>query len=106
MRSKFILPIAGFCALAGAMCSTAASADPYFHREQSGSWTNVEYNDGSCHYYFSRNGYDNNTTMNKYGDCSHLAIGPDGSAMPIVAVPGVVVAPPYYGAAVPDYGYR
>lgn len=80
------------CALVGtvALSAPAAAADlnnPYIHRESSGSWTNVEYNDGVCHYYYSHNSYDNETNLNKYGDCSHLAIGPNGVAMPLAAVP-------------------
>jgi hypothetical protein len=102
MHSKLMLSIAG-CALAGVMCSTAASADwrnPYVYRETSGTWTNVEYNDGLCHYYYSHNAYDDNTKLNKYGDCSQVVIGADGAAVPVSASPAVVIAP--YGAAVPD----
>ena len=81
-------------ALAGAtLVSTAAAADwrqPYFHRETSGSWTNVEYNDGVCHYYYSYNAYDQNMKVNRYGDCSHVAIGPDGNATPVYAGPVVI----------------
>jgi hypothetical protein len=78
-------------ALIGALSlSSPAAADwqnPYFYRNVSGSWTNVEYNDGVCHYYYSHNAYDNQTTLNKYGDCSQIAIGPDGVAIRVYAVP-------------------
>ncbi len=95
MRSHLALAILGGCALTGAVLySPAAMADwrnPYFHRETNGSWTNVEYNDGVCHYSFSHNSYDQETHLNRWGDCSRLAIGPNGEAMPI---PPAAVAGP------------
>ena len=93
MRSYFALSSVA-CTLAGAMLiSLPANADwqnPYYHRETSGSWTNVEYNDGVCHDYYSYNAYDQDTKLNRYGDCSHVAIGPGGVATPIYAAPVVV----------------
>ena len=81
MRKCFALS-AG-CLLTTALISAAAAADwrqPYVYRETSGSWTNVEYDDGNCHYYYSFNSYDQNMKISGYGDCSHVAIGPDGVA--------------------------
>jgi hypothetical protein len=73
MRLNLKLSLLG-CALAGAMIPLAATAadlnNPYVHRASSGSWTNVEYNDGSCHYYYAHNSYDGETKLNKYGDRS------------------------------------
>jgi hypothetical protein len=95
----FALSIASFCALAGATYVPAAQANdlehPYMHRETSGTWTNAEYDDGTCHYNYSHNAYDGTTNLHKNGDCSHIAIGPDGEATPVYAsVPaGVIVAP-------------
>ena len=63
---------------------------PYLYRETNGSWTNVTYDDGICRYRYSHNTYDNQTYLNKYGDCSRIAVGPDGLATPI----------PMYGAPV------
>ena len=57
-----------------------------------GSWTNAEYNDGICHYRYSHNTYDGETHVNRYGDCSHIAIGPNGEAIPLPAMP-IAVAP-------------
>ena len=91
MRANFKLLILG-SALAAAT-PTAALADwhnPYIYRETSGSWTNVTYDDGICRYRYSHNTYDNETYLNKYGDCSRIAVGPDGLATPI----------PMYGAPV------
>jgi hypothetical protein len=85
MRTYFGLS-AGWL-LAVGLISAAPAADwghPYIHRETNGSWTNVEYNDGTCHYYYSFNSYDQNLNINRYGDCSHLVIGPDGVARPAV----------------------
>ena len=93
MRTSFKLAMAGACALAGAVAfSAAATADPYYYRDRNGSWTNSEYHDGSCHFYYSHNAYDQQTYVNRYGDCSRVAIGPNGEAMPVVPAP-VVVAP-------------
>jgi opacity protein-like surface antigen len=90
MRKCFALS-AG-CLLTTALISAAAAADwrqPYIYREMSGSWTNVEYDDGNCHYYYSFNSYDQNMKINRYGDCSHVAIGPDGVARPVFMAPVV-----------------
>jgi hypothetical protein len=104
MRSRLIISLAGFCALAGAAYSSTALADPYFHRESNGSWTNVEYNDGACHYYYSRNAYDGATNVNRYGDCSHVSVGPDGMAIPVVEIrPAGVVVRRSYAMPRPDY---
>jgi hypothetical protein len=110
MRVNFRLTVVG-CALAGAIsASTAAMADwhsPYFYRETNGSWTNVTYDDGICRYYFSHNSYDGQTNLNKYGDCSRIAIGPDGAAVPVamygapVVRPGAPVVRPYGAPVVP-----
>jgi opacity protein-like surface antigen len=89
MRLNFALPLVG-CALAGAIAATSAAADwhsPYIYKESNGSWTNITYDDGVCYYYYSHNAYDNRTNVNKSGDCSRLAIGPDGVPTPIIAVP-------------------
>ncbi|HKA75977.1 MAG TPA: hypothetical protein VKD19_02600 [Pseudolabrys sp.] len=102
MRLKFTISMFG-CALAGAITSAAPAAadwhNPYFYRETSGSWTNAQYDDGVCRYYYSHNTYDNQTKLNKYGDCSRVAIGADGVARPIVEV-----IPVPYGAAVDSEG--
>lgn len=79
------------CVLAGAMLlATPAMADwhsPYVYRETNGSWTNVQYDDGVCHYYYSHNTYDQNTKLDRWGDCSHIVIGPDGVARQIYVEP-------------------
>jgi len=88
MRLKFTLAMLG--AIAAALSASAAMADwhsPYIHRESDGSWINVHYDDGVCSYYFSHNSYDNQTNLNKYGDCSRIMITPDGMAQPIAMVP-------------------
>ena len=61
MRLNFTLPLLG-CTLAGVISpASPAMADwhsPYIYRETSGTWTNVHYDDGVCHYYYSHNTYD------------------------------------------------
>ena len=89
MRRYFLLSLGSV--LAGAMLVSAAAADPYFRREQIGNWTKVEYNDGVCRYYYFHDSYDQNTKLNRYGDCSHVAISPDGNPTPVYAGPVVVV---------------
>jgi hypothetical protein len=80
-------------ALAGVVSySAAVSAAPYFNRYIDGSWTNAEYNDGTCHYYYSHNAYDGETHVNRYGDCSGIAIGPGGEAVALMQAP-VAFAP-------------
>jgi hypothetical protein len=87
MRPSLKLAVA-ICALAGAVSYTAAaSAEPYYNLYTDGSWTKAEYNDGACHYYYSHNGYDGETHVNRYGDCSHIAIGPNGEAVTLVPAP-------------------
>ena len=75
--------------MAGAMLySPAAMADwhnPYVYRESHDEWTNVHYDDGVCEYKFAHNSWDNETHVNRWGDCARVAIGPNGEAMPIAA---------------------
>ena len=92
MRSTLKTAI-GICALSAVSLASAANAAPYYHRYTDGSWTNAEFNDGTCHFYDSHNAYDNQTHINRYGDCSQIAIGPNGEAMPLMAIP---IAPPPY----------
>jgi hypothetical protein len=90
MRTSFKQAMIGLCVFGVAALPAAASAEPYFHRYTDGSWTNSEYNDGRCHFYYSHNSYDNETHVNRYGDCSRIALGPNGEAIPVVtAVPAV-----------------
>jgi hypothetical protein len=92
MRSKLVTAMIGASVLADAVLyAPLASADPYFYRENSGTWTNAEYNDGNCHYYYEHNAYDGETHVNRYGDCASVAVGPNGEAMPIVQTPTVLV---------------
>jgi hypothetical protein len=67
--------------------SSTAMANPYYHHDVDGSWTNAEYNDGICHYSFSRDASDGETHVNRWGDCSHIAIGPNGEAIRMVPAP-------------------
>ena len=83
----------GICALGALSLASAANAAPFYHRYTDGSWTNAEYNDGICHYSYSHNAYDGETHVNRYGDCSQIAIGPNGEAMRTNAMP---MAPPPY----------
>ena len=92
MRTSLKIAV-GICALGALSLSSVASADPYYHRYTDGSWTNAEYSDGTCHYYFSHNSYNDETHINRYGDCSQIAIGPNGEAVQMMAMP---VAPPPY----------
>jgi len=97
MRSYLALAVLGGCALTGATAySPAALADwhsPHIYRETNGDWTNVEYDDGICHYKYSHDASDNETHVNRWGDCSRIAIGPNGEVMPAVPVPVVVPVP-------------
>jgi hypothetical protein len=97
MRRYFALSVGS--ALAAVMLVSAAAADTYFSRYHNGSWTNVEYNDGVCKYYYSHNSYDQDLKINRYGDCSRVAIGPDGNPAPVI--PGPVIVRPRPLASAP-----
>ena len=88
MRRNFTLAV-GICALALGW-SAAANAD-YFNRYTNGSWTNAEFNNGACQYYYSFNAQSGETHVNRYGNCSQVAIGPDGRPVPVVPTARVVV---------------
>lgn len=93
MRTRVTLAIA-ICALAAGWSATANAE--YFNRYNAGSWTNAEYNDGTCHYYYSVNRETGESHVNRYGNCSHVAIGPDGRAIPVVPMAQApVLQPPY-----------
>jgi hypothetical protein len=63
--------------------SLAANAE-YFDRYNDGAWTNAQYNDGVCQYYYSFNAQTGENHVNRYGNCSQIAIGPDGRPLPVV----------------------
>ena len=90
MHTRFALAI-GICALALGW-SAAANAE-YFNRYTSGSWINTQYNDGSCTYYYSFNTQTGEQHVNRYGNCSRVAIGPDVSPIPLV--PNAQLIPQY-----------
>ncbi len=101
MRRSHLFTAAG-CIAAGIAMGSPALADwnnPYVYRESHGDWTNVEYNDGTCHYRYSRNAWDHSTDLHRWGDCSRVAIGPDGTATrivtPVYAAPVYAVPAPY-----------
>jgi hypothetical protein len=93
MRTSMTLAL-GICALAVGW-SAAANAE-YFNRYTDGSWTNAEYDGGGCHYFYSVNNVTGESHVNRYGNCSRVAIGPDGRPMPVVPMAQVqVLQPPY-----------
>jgi hypothetical protein len=63
---------------------TASANAEYFNRYTDGSWTNAEYDDGTCHYYYSYDSRSGETHVNRYGNCARVAIASDGRPMPIV----------------------
>ncbi len=73
--------------------SAAANAE-YFNHYNDGSWTNAEYQGGGCHYYYSINNESGESHVNRYGDCSTVAIGPNGRPMPVVPMAQVQVVEP------------
>jgi hypothetical protein len=102
MHSHLKLAVAGGCALAGVMLyapvATAEWHAPRIYQESHDGWTNVSYDDGVCSYKFTRSAYDRQTHVDRWGDCSHIVIGADGTAIPVEAM-----APAIY---VPAPGYR
>ncbi len=88
MRTRFTLALA-ICALAFGW-SAAANAE-YFNRYTSGSWTNAQYNDGVCQYYYSLNTQTGEQHINRYGNCSQVGIGPDGRPVAVIPAPQVMV---------------
>jgi hypothetical protein len=91
MRASLIFLTA--TAAGAVLLSQAAMADPYVYRQTDGSWTNSEYSDGGCRVYSSRNAYDGETHVTRYGNCSNVAIGPDGQAVRVAPAPTVVYTP-------------
>jgi hypothetical protein len=90
MRSYLTLAILPGCAIAAAVLySPAALADwhtPDIYRESHDEWTNVHYDDGICEYRYSYNAEDRNLDFERWGDCSHVVVGPNGEPMPAAAV--------------------
>jgi hypothetical protein len=79
--SLAILPA---CAIGSMLCPTLAAADwhtPHFQRETHDQWTNVRYDDGVCQYHYSYNAEDGNAEVERWGDCSHIVVGPNGEPL-------------------------
>jgi hypothetical protein len=51
---------------------------------------NAQYNDGICQYYYSFNTQMGEQHINRYGNCSQVAIGPDGP-LPMAPTDQVVI---------------
>jgi hypothetical protein len=94
MRISVMLAI-GIGALAVGF-SAAANAE-YFNRYTDGNWTNAHYDGGGCQYFYSVNNATGESHVNRYGNCSHVAIGADGRPLPVVPMAQVVrpMQPPY-----------
>jgi hypothetical protein len=90
MRTALRLATLTACVLTGAALCSTAMASPYYYRNTNGSWTNAEYNDGACHISYSRNAYDQETRVNRWGDCSQVAVGPNGEIGPTATSPVVI----------------
>jgi hypothetical protein len=90
MRSYLALAILPGCAIAGAVLySPVAAADwhtPDIYRESHDEWTNVHYDDGICEYRYSYNAEDRNLDLERWGDCSHVVVGPNGEPLPATTV--------------------
>jgi len=99
MRVKLALAIVPGLAITGAMLfAPGAKADwhtPHFQRETHDQWTNVRYDDGICQYHYSYNAEDGNAEVERWGDCSHLVVGPNGEPLRTA-----VVVPAYPTAGV------
>jgi len=87
MRASFALSLLVGAAVGSTAVSLPASADswhqPQVFEDTNGSYTNYKYDDGLCQYYYSYNNFDRHAQVNRYGDCDHLVIGPDGHVMPM-----------------------
>jgi hypothetical protein len=92
MRRFLALAILPGCATAGAMLySSAAMADPYMYRDIHDEWTNLRYDDGVCRYRYTHNAENGNTNVERWGDCSHVVIGPNGEPARVAVVPAYPV---------------
>jgi hypothetical protein len=47
---------------------------------------NYSYDDGICHYTYWYSEWEKHAQASRYGDCSHLVIGPDGRVMSSVEI--------------------
>jgi hypothetical protein len=55
---------------------------PEIYEETHGDYSNYRYDDGLCQYRYYYNAYEQHAEVNKYGDCDHIMIGPDGHVIP------------------------
>jgi hypothetical protein len=86
IHAKFALSLlAGLTLCSLPIVSSSASANswhsPSIYEESNGQYTNYSYDDGMCQYRYSYNLYEKHAEANRYGDCDHLLIGPDGRVM-------------------------
>ena len=94
MRSYLAMTLFGGALAGAALSLPAAAADwfnPHIYSESHGSWTNVEYDDGTCHYKYSYDASDEQTNVNRWGDCSRVSIGPGGQPVRLIAVPAPLI---------------
>ena len=84
MRASFFVSMLGGLALLSVPAFAASWHSPNVYEESNGDYTNYSYDDGLCHYTYNSNRYENRANANRYGNCDHLMIGPDGRVMPTV----------------------
>jgi hypothetical protein len=82
MRTNVTIALlAGLAMLFSAPAFANSWHTPNIWEESNGSYTNYSYDDGLCQYHYSYNAYEKHAQASRYGDCSHLMIGPDGRVL-------------------------
>ena len=80
MRASFVVSL-----LTGVTLCSVASANswhsPQIWEETNGSYSNYKYDDGLCQYSYTYNNFEKRAQVNRYGDCEHIVIGPDGHVL-------------------------
>jgi len=77
--------LTGLMLCSAPLFASPAMANSWHHpnvfEESNGGYMNYSYDDGLCHYTYWYSEWEKHAQASRYGDCSHLVVGPDGRVM-------------------------
>jgi hypothetical protein len=80
--------LTGLGLVSAPLLASPAMANSWHHpnvfEESNGGYMNYSYDDGICHYTYWYSEWEKHAQASRYGDCSHLVVGPDGRVMSTV----------------------
>jgi hypothetical protein len=81
MRATSILGLLAAATMFAAPASANSWHSPTVYEETNSDYSKYSYDDGLCQYRYYYNTFEKHAQASRYGDCTHLIIGPDGHVL-------------------------